>query len=85
MLTCKELARQYASDYLDHELTPRQRFSVRVHLMLCRNCRRFINQLKMVRDVLRRSPQPMEETHLQATAARLHAAYQKEKKSEPLL
>jgi len=81
MLSCKALAQQHASDYLDHQLTNRQRFSVRLHLMLCGNCRRFITQLKVVREVLRRNPPPTDETQVQATATKLHSAYHEQNKS----
>lgn len=41
MLTCKELV-AHSSDYLDGQLTLRQRLVVRAHLAMCGNCRRFI-------------------------------------------
>ena len=81
MLSCKTLAQQHASDYLDHQLTHRLRFSVRLHLMLCGNCRRFINQLNLLREVLRRNPPPIDETQIQATAAKLHRDYHEQNKS----
>lgn len=45
MLMCRELA-AIASDYLDGELDTRGRLSVRVHLMMCRDCRSFIGNLR---------------------------------------
>jgi hypothetical protein len=81
MLSCKALAQLHASDYLDHTLTTRERLGVRLHLILCKNCRRFIGQLQVVRDVLRRSPPPLEETRVQAIAAQMHKAYHEQKKS----
>jgi predicted anti-sigma-YlaC factor YlaD len=85
MLSCKAFAQHLASDYLDQQLTVRQQFGVRMHLMICRNCRRFVQQLKMVRDVLRISPPRTIETQVQATAAKLHRAYHAENKSFPPL
>jgi hypothetical protein len=85
MLSCKALTQLHASDYLDHALTPRARFGVRVHLVLCRNCRRFISQLQVIREVLRRNPPPTGDLQVQATAAQLHRAYHEQKKSLPLL
>ncbi len=81
MLTCKELTQLHASDYLDHELTSRQRFGVRLHLMLCRHCRRFVTQLQVVRGLLRHSPPPATESQVQDTAAHLHEAYHQQNKS----
>lgn len=45
MLMCRELA-TIASDYLDGELGTADRLSVKVHLMMCRDCRSFIGQLR---------------------------------------
>ena len=82
MLTCKALTQQHASDYLDHALTPRARLGVRVHLMLCRNCRQFLGQLKVVRELLQHRPPPATaEPELQATAARVQKAYTELNKS----
>lgn len=81
MLTCKTLAQRHASDYLDQKLTPRQHFGVRIHLLLCANCRRFLRQLHVVRSVLRGSPPPLEETEVQSIAAGLYNAHQENNKS----
>ena len=50
-MTCKEVA-EFSSDYLDLELPRLQRLSFRLHLLLCRDCRRFVNG---VRSLLRYS------------------------------
>ena len=55
MLSCNDLAHHHASDYLDGQLGWRDRLRVRFHLFICVHCRRFIQQLKQVREVLRRS------------------------------
>ena len=81
MLNCKTLTQQHASDYLDQQLTLRQRFGVRLHLMVCRNCRRFVNQLQVVRSVLQRRQVPLEETQVQSIASRLHSAHDEQNKS----
>jgi|GWRWMinimDraft_6_1066014.scaffolds.fasta_scaffold249747_2 hypothetical protein len=81
MLSCKALAQLHASDFLDHELTPRQRFGVRVHLILCKNCRRFIKQLQIVRSALQRTAPPLETTRAQSIAAGLHSAHLEQNKS----
>lgn len=49
MLTCKE-ATQLISKSLDHQLNWRERFKVRVHLITCKYCKRFLKQLTVLRD-----------------------------------
>jgi predicted anti-sigma-YlaC factor YlaD len=46
MLKCRDVS-HIASDYLDHQLTWRQQLSVRMHLLMCVHCRRFVNQLRL--------------------------------------
>jgi len=45
--TCKDVT-QLASEALEHELSFRQRWGLRLHLWLCRNCRRFVRQLRFL-------------------------------------
>ena len=51
MLMCKDLA-EIASDYIDGELNGRQNLSVKMHLMMCKNCRTFIGNLRASTDLL---------------------------------
>ena len=46
MLTCKQQV-AVSSDYLDGQLSFRQRLLVRHHLLFCPNCRRFIRQMRL--------------------------------------
>lgn len=46
MLMCKGLA-GIASDYIDGELSTGQNLSVKFHLMMCADCRTFIDNLRM--------------------------------------
>ncbi|MET1079063.1 MAG: zf-HC2 domain-containing protein [Pseudomonas sp.] len=55
MLSCKELVAR-SSDFLDGQLSFRGRLAVRAHLGLCRNCRRFIRQMRLVQATLRQLP-----------------------------
>ena len=48
MLSCKDVAIQ-ASDYLEHNTSQSLRWKIRVHLMLCTQCRRFIRHLRITR------------------------------------
>lgn len=69
MLTCKELV-AHSSDFLDGQLTLRQRLAVRAHLAMCGNCRRFIRQMKLTQAVIRQMPEE-ELPELDALAERL--------------
>ena len=69
MLTCKELV-AHSSDYLDGQLTLRQRLAVRAHLAMCGNCRRIIRQMKLTQAVIRQMPEE-ELPELDALAERL--------------
>lgn len=55
MLSCKDLV-AHSSDFLDGQLSLRERLGVQVHLAMCRNCRRFIRQMKVSQKVLRQLP-----------------------------
>ncbi|MGE1152604.1 zf-HC2 domain-containing protein [Pseudomonas sp. ICMP 460] len=71
MLTCKEQVAR-SSDYLDGQLTFRERLLVRHHLMFCRNCRRFIRQMRLLQATLKLMPDaPVEDAD--AVADRLVA------------
>ena len=78
MLTCKGLVAR-SSDLLDGSLSIRQRMSVRTHLALCRDCRRFVQQLRVSQQVIRTMPDeahPDSEALLKTLSAQraVHAA-----------
>lgn len=50
MLNCKQVATQ-ASDYLDNHVDGKLRWNIRMHLMMCSHCRRFIRHLRITRDL----------------------------------
>lgn len=56
MLTCREFAHRHASDYIDRQLGWRASLGVRLHLLVCEHCRRFVGQLRKVRSLLRDKP-----------------------------
>lgn len=51
MLMCKDLA-VIASDYIDGELPAFQKMSVKMHLMMCKDCRTFIGNLRASTDLI---------------------------------
>ncbi len=56
MLTCKQQVAR-SSDYLDGQLTFRERLLVRHHLLFCPNCRRFIKQMRLLGATLKKLPE----------------------------
>lgn len=53
MLSCKDASR-LISQSLDRRLTLRERFGLRVHLMICDFCSRFRQQVELIRAAIKR-------------------------------
>lgn len=72
MLRCKEVTRLYASDDLRHAPW-RKRMAVRVHLMMCRSCQRYVRELKAIGKAVRLSAQEdaLDEERLKALLQRV--------------
>lgn len=51
LLTCQQVA-TLASDYLDQQADGKLSLKIRVHLMMCANCRRFMKHLKLTKEVV---------------------------------
>jgi predicted anti-sigma-YlaC factor YlaD len=51
MLSCKDVA-HLASDYLDKDMGGTLPWKIRMHLVACRSCRRFIKHLKLTQKVV---------------------------------
>lgn len=47
MLKCRDVP-QHAEQLLAGDLTAGQRFSLRLHLLMCHHCRRYVRQLKVL-------------------------------------
>ncbi|MFI8395316.1 anti-sigma factor family protein [Pseudomonas sp. NPDC078863] len=71
MLTCKEQVAR-SSDYLDGQLSFREKLMVRHHLMFCPNCRRFMRQMRLMQASLKALPEQADE-NVDALAERLAA------------
>lgn len=52
MIDCRRTT-ELASDYLDHALPWRQRVAIRLHLLICEGCRRYLRQMTAIRSALR--------------------------------
>ena len=60
MITCKDIS-ETASDYLEGPMTTRRRLAYRLHLLMCKHCRRFIRQFHLTIGTIQRSnskPEP---------------------------
>ncbi|MEX0828077.1 MAG: hypothetical protein WD005_03905 [Haliea sp.] len=60
MLKCRDLMTQ-ADQFLADDLTPGQRFGMKMHLLMCRHCRRFMRQFRLLLDFLPRLRRPADE------------------------
>jgi len=49
--SCAEASR-LASESLDRELATSERWALRVHTAICRNCRRFVHQIRLIHQAL---------------------------------
>ena len=49
MPNCREAARAQ-SEALDHPLSPARRFGLQLHLLMCRWCRRYGNQIRFLKN-----------------------------------
>lgn len=56
MLSCKELVAR-SSDYLDGQLTLGEKLLARQHLVFCKNCRRFIRQMRLAQATVKALPE----------------------------
>jgi predicted anti-sigma-YlaC factor YlaD len=75
MLKCVQIV-SLTSDYLDGQLRFTDGLSVRAHLALCGNCRRFVRQMRLTLRVLQQMPEPVV-SDLDAVATQLADAAKK--------
>lgn len=54
MLNCKQVA-TLASQYLDQDVNTPLKWKIRMHLMMCANCRRFVRHLKITQAVTKKT------------------------------
>ena len=50
MLSCQQVA-TLASDHLDKHNSKKLGLGIRLHLMMCANCRRFVRHLKLTQSI----------------------------------
>jgi anti-sigma factor RsiW len=54
--SCKDVT-EHASDYVDRQLPLHRRLAYRMHLFICVDCRRYVEQLKLTIATLGRLPE----------------------------
>ena len=73
MLSCKEVTER-AGDWTDGQLSWRERLSVRLHLLLCTFCRRFLNQYRLAAETAARQACQHQPEEIQAVLEKIDAA-----------
>lgn len=85
MLSCREVTRR-ASDYVDHELSLRERLAVRFHLLMCVKCRRLVRHLRcLVAAMAMRAEKPVrpvDAAYIEQILTRLPAASGSDEESD---
>lgn len=85
MLSCKQ-ASELVSQSLDRQLTMRERFSLRFHLLICAACTRFSRQLAYIQATIKKfvfDTEQNEGLKLSASAKERMAEAMKSKVVEP--
>ncbi len=70
MMSCKEVA-ELSSDYLEQELSALRRFSLRLHILLCRECRELVQGIRSLLNVSPELKSPGDTARYEDLAARL--------------
>jgi hypothetical protein len=65
--TCKEVTRM-ASDSMERKLSWRQRLDMRLHLLICALCMRYVKQLQFMHDAVRHHAAEIEKGGAAASA-----------------
>ena len=60
MLRCNEVTRLHASDEI-HRVSWRKRIAVRLHLLMCRSCQRYVQELAAIGAAARRMTETRQE------------------------
>jgi hypothetical protein len=80
-LTCRQ-ATQLQSDALDTKLCASKRFGLRLHLLICKWCRRYGKQIRFLRDVALDHPDHLTEAGPQKLSAEARERIKQRLKSE---
>lgn len=70
MLKCRDVP-QHAEQLMAGDLTAGQRFSLRMHLLMCHHCRRYVRQLRVLVGALPRLPEDSTDTEVRRVLDKL--------------
>ena len=73
MLSCKEVTER-AGDWTDGQLSWRERLAMRLHLLLCAFCRRFLKQYQLAAATAAQQACQHHPEEIQAVLAKIDAA-----------
>lgn len=63
MFNCREVTR-LISDAMDRKVPFHRRMGIRLHLLMCRFCARYLKQVKIIRDLMHLEMADLEDSHL---------------------
>ena len=79
---CREASR-LQSEALDHPLPLAQRFGLRVHLLLCKWCRRYGKQIRFLRQAVHEHPDEVNQAAPQTLSPEARDRLQRSLRNEP--
>lgn len=68
MLKCRDVL-ALGSAYVDGATSPGEKLALRMHLLICGHCRRFIRSLRLTRSTVALMPLPVSELQVQKILA----------------
>ncbi|WP_348719586.1 zf-HC2 domain-containing protein [uncultured Alcanivorax sp.] len=71
MLKCKHVTEKADALVDGSALSRRERLALRLHLMMCQNCRRYVRQLRALLGFLPRKEEPLEDARTEAILKKL--------------
>lgn len=71
MLKCKHVVEKAGALVDGTPLSPRERFALRLHLMMCHHCRRYVRQLRALLGFLPREAEPLDDARTEAILNKL--------------
>lgn len=71
MLKCRQVV-STADQLLDGDMGRRQRFAMKLHLLMCRHCRRYLRQLQALLRAIPFMHKQADETEIRQVMDRIH-------------
>ena len=84
MLKCQHLVEKADALVDGSPISRRERFALRLHLIMCRHCRRYVRQLRALLGFLPREETPLDDARTEAILKKLDASRDHQSGSPPL-